>query len=641
MIWLRRILTIPLIAIFLVLFVSLLLLTHLSASAGNPAFYNDQLEKSDVYNWVYARLLPAVMDEIEEDNPDLPFGSYAREDILSAVEKTLPPEWLQERVESVTNAIIPYVVGDEDQFAIVIPLKDRVEQGSRVIKEDLLQGDAATNLYDDLVSYLADQVMENVDNLPYNLNPSRESVENAIRTVFSQQWVMTQLRNAVDSLTPYLTHETNDLLIVVQIADLVDPATAATLQVLQMNSNTVYNHLLDEVITPTIEDSLNTYVELPFEVSLSREEIAAAVKEVIPQTWVYDRLEEVIEAIADYVKGEVDRVDIAVDLGDRKAAAMDILAVQADDRLRAIFYSLPECSLSDFYAILPTLPPNTLPSCRPEGQSYDYFKAALGIDVATSVNELIGDQIPDSWVYTDEQLRQSIGPDNSEFIDDARTWVISGWTFSDADLRSRLDVDDEQTLDDVRASIRDGYSFTEADLRDWLADEAEMEMDTFDDVRNWVHTGRTWLWALWLIPVLLLVSIGFLGGRNWRSRLAGPLVILLVTCLGVYVALAVIQAQVVDPHAADIIGNPTESQGVEQATIEMGNELVYSTISSFISGIERTALFIMIASGILIVALIVTAVIGSKRLHPGQERPGVPSTTRPDAEADGTGTLET
>lgn len=640
MIWLRRFLTIPLIVAFLVVFISLLLFAHLSASAGNPAFYNDQLKKADVYAWVYARLMPAVLDEIEADNPDLPIGVYARDDILSAIEKTLPPEWLQEHVESVNNAIIPYLVGDKDEFAIVIPLKDRVEQGSTVIKDDLLQGDAATNLYNDLVSYFADRVMENLDSLPYDLTLTRESVEDALRTVFSQEWIMAQLRSAVDSLTPYLTHETNDLLIIVQIADLVDPAADAILQVLQANSDKVYNLLLDEVITPTIEDSLGAYVDLPFEVSLSQEEIVDAIKQVMPQTWVSDRLEEIIEAIADYVKGEVERVDVAIDLGESKAAAMDILAAQADDRLRAIFDNLPVCSLSEFSAIIATLPPNTLPDCRPEGESYDYFKEALDIDVAASVNELIGDQIPDSWTYTDEQLRQSIGPDNSEFIDNARAWVISGWTFSDADLRSRLDGDEEQTLDDIRAWIRDGYSFTEADLRDWLADEAEMNLKDFDEARDWVHTVRTWLRALWLVPVLLLVSIGFLGGRNWRSRLAWPLVILLVTCLGIYVALSVTQAQVVDPHAADIIGNPAEFQGAERVTVEMGNELAYSTISSFISGIGRTALFIMIASGVLIVALIISVVFGPKQRPPDQERPDTPSTTRPDTKTDGTGTLE-
>jgi hypothetical protein len=640
MIWLRRILTVPLIVIFVVVFIGLLLLTHLSASAGNPAFYNDQLEKAEVYNWVHARLLPSVLDEIEEDNPDLPIGVYAKDDILSAIEKTLPPEWLQEHVESVNNAIIPYLVGDEDEFAIVIPLKDRVERGSQVIKEDLLVGEGASNLYNDIVSYLADQIMENAEDLPYDLDPTRESVENALRMVFSQEWVTTQLRNAIDSLTPYLTRDTDDLLIVVQIADLVDPAADATLQLLQLYSDTVYDHLLDEIITPTIEDSFGPYVDLPFEVSLSQEEIVAAVKQVMPQTWIYDRLEEVIEAIADYVKGETDRMDIAIDLGDRKAAAMDILAAQADDRLRAIFDSLPECSLSEFSAIIATLPPDTLPDCRPEGQSYDYFKAALGIDVSGAVNELIGNQIPDFWVYTDEQLRESIGPDNSVFIDDARGWVISGWTFSDADLRSRLDADDEQSLDDARTWIRDGYSFTQVDLRDWLADEAEMNLQDFDDARNWVHTVRTWLWALWLIPVLLLVSIGLLGGRNWRSRLAWPLVVLLVTCLGVYVALSVTQAQVVDPRAADFIDDPTQFQGVEQVTLEMGNELAYSTISSFISGIERTALFLMIGSGILIIALIISAVVGPKKRPPDQERPDTPSTTRPDTKMEGTGTLE-
>jgi hypothetical protein len=632
MIWLRRLLTIPLILIFVVLFVALLIATRLSVSGSDPDFYNGQLQKADAYNWVYDRFLPAALEEIEEENPDLPIGIYARDDIIAALEKTLPPEWLQERTESVSGAVIPYVVGDADEFTVVIPLKDRVELASRVIKDDLLQGDSATDLYNDLLDYMTEQVMKNVDSLPYDLSLTEEGVENALRMVFSQEWLVAQLSRAVDSVTPYLTRETDHFTIVVEVQELVDPAAEATLQALQMYNHNVYDYVIDEVITPVVEENLGASVDLPFEVSLSQEQIISAFRDVIPQTWMYARMEEVINVMAAYVKGDEDRMDVTVELGDRKAAAMDILETQADEELRSIFDSLPECTLSEFTSILTTLPPDTLPGCRPEGQSYDYFKTALGIDVGGSVDALIGDQIPDSWVYTDEELRQSIGPENSEFVDKARNWAAFGWTFSDADLRSRLDADDEETLDDVRGWLANGYSANEADLREWLTNDANMNLSDFDRARQLSHDVRAWLWAFWLIPLLLLAVIGLLGGRNWRSRLAGPLVILLVTCLGVYVALTIVQARVIDPRADRFLDDPVRFQGTERSVVELGNDLSYNTISSLASGTERIALYIMIGSAVLIAALVVYTILWRRR-QPVQDAPdtspGEPDQLRP------------
>ena len=45
-------------------------------------------------------------------------------------------------------------------------------------------------------------------------------------------------------------------------------------------------------------------------------------------------------------------------------------------------------ALLDFQQALLSLSEGTLPDCRPVGVDYEGFKAALGIDVAASVDEL-------------------------------------------------------------------------------------------------------------------------------------------------------------------------------------------------------------------------------------------------------------
>ncbi len=77
--------------------------------------------------------------------------------------------------------MIPYFLGKTDRFTYTVALKDRVTTGAQVIKTDMLQGDTFAKLYDDVISYAADQMLENLDRVPYSLTLSKEQVENFLR----------------------------------------------------------------------------------------------------------------------------------------------------------------------------------------------------------------------------------------------------------------------------------------------------------------------------------------------------------------------------------------------------------------------------------------------------------------------------
>lgn len=447
------------------------------------------MRQADVYNWIYDDFMPVALDEFEENQESgLPIPLHViKDDLIAVTKETLPPEWLQTKVESGLDEIVPYFVGDKDSFTVHIQPRDRI-----------------------------------------------------------------------DILAPA----------VVEVAGKPE----------------IYDYLMYELISRHILSEIGQAVNLPFEVTISQGEIYSAITQVLPPSWVQERLSEIIYELADYMKGDTDRMDIVVDLTDSKTAALDRVTALADQRLRTAFNALPECSLVDFEQALLNLSPGSLPGCRPAGLDYDGFKAALGIDVASSVDQMIGEEIPDSWVYTDEQLRQSLGEDNAELLDEARDLIANGDTL------------------------------TEADLRDAISDnDADADLQTFDDVRHRIHDFRTWLWVLWLIPILLLVCIGLLGGRSWRTKLAWALAVLFLTCLVVFIAVAVIQSRVIDEHARRLIGDPAEHQGVELVMTEKGNEIAYNAISSLASGMQNKALCIMVGSGIVLLGIIVWTVVASRR----------------------------
>ena len=485
MIWVRRLLAIPLIIIFVILFIVVLLITQVNGTFANPGFYNDQLRRADMYNFVYDKALPAALDEMKADlASDFTINVQAiKDDAVSAAREIAPPEWLQAQVETATNAIIPYFLGSTDHFTYTVALRDRVLKASEVIKTDIIMGDAFASLYDDGISYAADMVEENLNMLPYSLTFSKEELENSLKEAIPLNWSASQASAAVDYLTSYMDGDSNHFTITIPLKDRVD-------------------------------------------------------------------------------------------------AAVSILSGLADQKIEAKFYSLPTCSMAEFNQAVQTLPPGSLPRCRPAGLSYQEFKSDFNIDtkVASSIRQMIGDKIPDQWSYTE------------------------------ADLMNKLGSDQEQTLNNARSRINSGYTITETDLTDKIA-KTDADLNNFDTVRHRINTARTWLWALWLIPFAFLVLIALLCGRNWISRAFWGLGVLFVTSLAIYIAVTVTYSHVAEPRLATGILDPSEYQGVSAVMAEKGNEVIQNVAGAFASGIEWITIYSMIGSGVVLLGLVIWRVV--------------------------------
>jgi len=600
MIWVRRISAVILVFILVSFFTFALFATQVNDSFANPGFYKDQMRKADVYNFIYDEALPAALDEIDEDDdPDNPIEiPPIKDDVIAAVRKILPPEWLQEQFEMVVDLAIPYFVNNEDEFSFTLVLRDRVEAAAEVLIEDIVEGDAFDSVYDDGMSYLAGELYANLDELPYSLTLSEERIESSLKLAVSKEWMSSVAVDMIDEITPYLTRSSEHFSVTVQLRDRVDAAADVIVDV--FSGQETYDYLLDEMITPTIEVSLGLFVDLPFGITLSRDEISSAIQDVLPLSWIQERLEEVVYDTATYVKGESDSIEVSIDLADRKAIALDVLTELADTKLESLFLSLQACSLEEFLQVITTLPVNTLPGCRPAGMSYQTAKGYLNIDIAGTIDQIILNEIPDQWIYTDDDLRHSLGEDNEDFLDDVREWVSDGWAFTDVDITDELDSDDEESLEDVREWIAGGYTVDEADLREEIEEE---DLESFDDARRWVDIGRNFVWILWLLPLALLIPVGFLGGRNWRSRLMWSLASLFIISLVICIAVSVTYSTAVDP-AVDDAFDLSEYEGVELVMAEKGNEIAVNIAGCFASGIRGKTIFMMIGSGAVLLGVV-------------------------------------
>ncbi|HUV51711.1 MAG TPA: hypothetical protein VMW64_01375 [Dehalococcoidia bacterium] len=608
MMWVRRLVAGPFIIFFFLLFLVVLVMTQTNCTFGNPGFYNDQLRQADIYNFLYDEALPAALDEIETDeSSDFQIDiTEIKDDLVSAAREILPPEWLEERVESATETVIPYILGSTDSFTYTVEFKDRVETAAEVIKDDILGGDPFNTLYDEAISQATDEVLKNMDKMPYSLTLDEEQIESFLRTVADRDWIVSETNKAIDAVMPYFTGESEHFAITLNLQDRVDPVSAAAIDLLSRPET--YDYLVDEIITPIVLENIGSSVNLSYGITLSQAEIASVVKQALPQSWVEERLEELVNALADYVKSETAEIRIVVDLSDIETEVLATLTETADDKLEAEFYSLPLCNSAEFFQATQNLTPGSIPSCRLTGTSYQNFKTMFNINVAATVEQKVGSQIPEQWVYTDADLRESLGEDDADFLEKARDKVTNGWTFTEVDLRDKLDSEDEQTLKDVRGYIKNGYAVTEADLRDKIA-ENDSNLNDFDNARHRINGARTWLWTFWLIPFAFLVLIAFLCGRNWVSRAVCGLAVLFFTALIVYICTAAIFALVAEPRLEEGAFDPSQYEGVAAVMAEKGNELIHNVASSFAANIKHTALYFMIGSVVILFGLLVWQVV--------------------------------
>jgi hypothetical protein len=194
--------------------------------------------------------------------------------------------------------------------------------------------------------------------------------------------------------------------------------------------------------------------------------------------------------------------------------------------------------------------------------------------------------------------------DDEDFLEQAREWVQQGLTYTDKDLRDDLGAD-YGTVEDIRQWIADGVIFTEIELRDLMrggeAGNASVQLQVFDSVRSWLGTARGWMIAGWLIPALLLLAIGVLGGRRWNDRLIWAAAALGIAAIITYIAFGPLFSAMAQPRIDDAVMQAVgQMEGFPSLMADKGLTIAQNVIDSFVGGIKSQALGLLAASVVLI-----------------------------------------
>ncbi|MEE9247965.1 MAG: hypothetical protein V3U79_04625, partial [Dehalococcoidia bacterium] len=159
MIWFRRTLVIPLAIVFLVVFLTGMVVQRINGTLLDADFYAKHLRKADVYTFVLNDLLTSGIDEARAK--DTPGGfnenpldglNLSTQKLVDSANRAIPPEWLQEQVEQILDQVFGYFTGGRDNFQITIEAKDRATELVEVTKDLFIESDTYNVFLDEVVT---------------------------------------------------------------------------------------------------------------------------------------------------------------------------------------------------------------------------------------------------------------------------------------------------------------------------------------------------------------------------------------------------------------------------------------------------------------------------------------------------------
>ncbi len=651
MIWIRRVFAALFGIVFIVLLPVVLLTLRLNDTFLEPQFHTNILRKVDFFNFFYDDALPLLIDENIEQAEGLPFGvTLEGQDVVDAVREVMPPEWLQEQTEHVLGQALPYITGSTDSFQINIQLSDRIRSLSPALKGVLIRSNTYNVLSSQEFVDDIDQQIRDFGDLPFSIDITGQQITSLLQNVLPASWIQEQTEANIDHIVDYLTTDGQDVIVQIPLKDRIQAALGGSDAPVKgfLRDIGAYDRVFQEGVTTLFSDqvlgpdgaALTVPIVQNVQLEITSDDLVTALEQVPPAV-LQAQLDGAIDEITPYLTGDAESFKLELSVEDMNNLVTPIIVDLMNRKFRETYESLPTCSTEQVASLVQSGLQSNLPICSPPGfsieqiqtalgipgpslsrgqleilcscdlslalepLSYDSLVSLLGIDVEMQVGDVISSFFPSSLTFTDTDLRDTLSTDDEETLDRFLGYARNGFVYTDSDLRKDLaNVDngqegfqiDEETLDRVLDWIRHGFTYTD---RDFLDDITDDEGDNqLDQGRRYAGIARSLLPILYVVLAVLLIAIGFLGGRKWSSRIAWPAAFLAIGSAIVYSAIGPAYRSVAEPRIQDEISMATaEENEITMLFTNKASEIATTVAREFLSGIESTALTLLIIGG--------------------------------------------
>jgi len=629
MIWVRRIIALPFIILAFVTFQVGILAQQTASNLISPSFYLETLADSNIYSFLLTDLPTTALKDVRKanSNPIIGQSGLSDETIVTSINTILPPDWLQSNFESTVTGVGDYVTGKTNEFAISIPVDERVQAASDQITFILNESDIYKMVMENQVRPVVSEASKN--KLPFDVSVNEEQLMSSIQKIISKEWLTGEIDSVLTEVVPYTVGSEDTFSLVVTVDDRIEVAVGE-IKSLMADAN-AYEALFEGSIAPNISSSIGNAAKLPYGIEITDEEISSIIKKTAPPSWMQRTTESVLDNATPYLVGKTDEFKISINIEPNKEEAVSDLMDLAERKFNDKLADLPDCDPSEVVNILNS-PVAGLPSCYPSDpslkQQMQSFTNSYVTTVISAVRPQIINTIPNSIEFDQNSLREVVPKEALESFDQGREIVKEGYIFTEKDLENLIKQgagdNSWNQVAKVRNSLSKGIQYNEQDFRihiETVTTDGGQTLSMLDQMRGILKLVHMFNMAVYIPTILIAAIVGFLGGRGWIQRLMWAAITMLIASILVYAIWGPVYSSIAEPiiHVQiDQIASQASGQiapqflATESLVVQQVTNIGKIAISKFISGISGTALITSILSLAIIVGCVVLNKVNSR-----------------------------
>jgi len=550
----RKVLAVLLAGLFLILFFVAVTVNHVVDTASDPDVITGMLDDAEMYDYVYDNIMGSLVHDMVSKGIEIEYGlgdtaaptiitfddpDAAALAITTFIESIVQREFVRAKIEEGMKGLVPYARGEVDTFTLDLEVQERVRAVPDAARQVVADLDLTERVIEDLLIPQLDSFTGQISGQALGINLTEAEIEAAARQIFAPEWLEGQLFGVIDEITPYFAGDADSFNVELQFGDRA-VIIGSILKDKLVRQETLYNLVFAQVVDPLIQQTVAQSTSIGFGISLTEAEVVDSFEVIAPRQWVQEQGEGVIDALIAYMVGQTDTLAYRVDLADRKIAASVELEALALRKLEVALSDIPTCSSpADALGATQDIRSQQLPRCIAGGQpmidlALDTFAPVMSQQVAN----FVAVQVPSEVSYSQADFEAQIGG-NLESVDEIREQIAGGFSFSDRDLVEMIASDSSRQAqadaERVLQTFADGFVFTEEDITGGLGIAERVQLN---DIRGYVGTGLSIRWALWILVLIPLVVIAFIGGNGWAGRLKWAGGVATISALIVYGGIA-------------------------------------------------------------------------------------------------------
>ena len=202
------------------------------------------LNESDIYKMVMENQVRPVVSQASKN--ELPFDVSVNEDqLMASIQKIISKAWLTGQIDSVLGEVVPYTVGSEDTFSIVVKVDDRIEVAVAEVKSLMSEANAYEALFEGSIAPNISSSIGNSAKLPYGIEITDEEISSIIKKTAPPSWMQKTTESILDNATPYLVGKTDEFTISINIEPNKEEAVSDLIALAEQKLNTKLADLPD------------------------------------------------------------------------------------------------------------------------------------------------------------------------------------------------------------------------------------------------------------------------------------------------------------------------------------------------------------------------------------------------------------